>query len=179
MSCHDLHTALLRPSVIHILRAAGFQAARPTVVDTVVDLAARYLIMLGQTTACYSLENHNDLTPTVTDVRSALQDAGALQPQISTMEEQYRGAEDMRGIEAFLTWAKGDVNKDIRRIAGLIPSEGEVVALEAGELREDFLTGNFKCSLTVYVTRLTLDSSAEEESQQDWRRIKISRHCAW
>lgn len=142
MSSQALYSSLLRPIVLQVLRAAGFQAARPVVVDILVDLTARYLILLGQTTASYSLANHGDLTPTILDVRSALQDVGALRPQISSMEEQFRGAEDMRGIEAFLAWAQGDVNKEIRRIAGLLPSDGDVGTLEAGEEREDFLTGN-------------------------------------
>ena len=128
--------------MLQVLRAAGFQAARPAVVDTLVDFTARYLILLGETTASYSMANHNDLTPTILDVRLALQDVGALRPQVSTVEEYFRDAEDMRGVEAFLTWAKGDVNKEIRRIAGLTPSNGEVATLEAGEEREDFLTGN-------------------------------------
>lgn len=155
MSSHELHTSLLRPTVLHILRAAGFQAARPAAVDAVVDLAARYLTLLGETTASHSMENHSDLCPTIADVRSALQDVGALQPQISIMEEQYRGVEDVRGVEAFLAWAKGDVNKLIRQVAGLIPAEGEAVALEAGEPREDFLTGSFTYSYSRCVAGLT------------------------
>ena len=141
MSSHELYSSLLRPTVIQILRAAGFQATRPAVLDTVVDVAVRYLLLLGQKTASYSLASHDDLIPTVSDVRAALQDVGAFRPQISAMEEQYRGTEDMRGVEAFLAWAMGDVNKEIRRIAGLVPSEGEVVALEPGEERQDFLSG--------------------------------------
>ena len=155
MSSHELHTSLLRPTVLHILRAAGFQAARPAVVDTFVDLAARYLTLLGESTASHSLENHSDLCPTIADVRSALQDVGALQPQISVTEEQYKGVEDMRGVEAFLAWAKGDINKMIRRVAGLIPADGAAVALEAGELREDFLTGSPRYSHLQYIIGLT------------------------
>lgn len=146
MSSHELYTSLLRPTVLQILRAAGFQAARPAVIDSLVDLTVRYLVLLGQKTASHSIANHGDLTPTILDVRSALQDVGALRPQISIMEEHFRGAEDMRGVEAFLAWARGDVHKEIRRIAGLIPSQGEVVTIEAGEEREDFLTGNLTCS---------------------------------
>ncbi|KAL8825919.1 MAG: hypothetical protein Q9191_004121 [Dirinaria sp. TL-2023a] len=74
------------------------------------------------------------------DVRLALQDVGAFRPEINIMEEQCKGEEDMRGLEEFLKWIQGDGNREIRRIAGLAPSEGEVVALEAGEEREDFLS---------------------------------------
>ena len=37
------------------------------------------------------------------------------------MEEQVRGEEDMRGIEAFITWCTGPDALEIRRIAGLVP----------------------------------------------------------
>lgn len=57
------------------------------------------------------------------------------------MEEQCRGKEDMRGVEAFLKWMMGDVNKEIRRIAGLAATEGEVVDVNVLGENEDFLTG--------------------------------------
>lgn len=37
------------------------------------------------------------------------------------MEEQVRGEEDMRGIEAFISWCTGPSALEIRRIAGLAP----------------------------------------------------------
>ena len=37
------------------------------------------------------------------------------------MEEQVRGEEDMRGIEAFISWCMGPGALEIRRIAGLAP----------------------------------------------------------
>lgn len=143
MSSHALYTSLLRPPVLHILRAAGFHATRPAVLDTLVDLAARYLALLATTTASHAIINRNDPTPTVMDVRMALQDVGALRPQVSIMEEQCRGEEDMRGIELFIAWMKGEGNTEIRRIAGLAREEGEVVDVEAMGEKEDFLTGNF------------------------------------
>lgn len=143
MSSHALYTSLLRPPILHILRAAGFHATRPAVLDTLVDLAARYLALLATTTASHAMINHNEPTPTVMDVRMALQDLGALRPQISIMEEQCRGEEDMRGIEAFVMWVKGEGNKEIRRIAGLAREAGEVVDVEAMGEKEDFLAGNF------------------------------------
>ena len=61
---------------------------------------------------------------------------------MDAIEEHWLGEEDMRGLEAFLNWAKSDANKEIRRIAGLAPTEGEVVDVEGLGGREDFLTGN-------------------------------------
>ena len=174
MSSHALYSSLLRPPILHILRAAGFHAIRTAVLDTLVDLTSRYLILLAQKTAAHAMTNHNELTPTIIDVRLALQDVGALRPEISIMEEQCKGEEDMRGIDAFIKWLTGDGNREIRRIAGLAPSEGEIVALEASEQREDFLTGivpdKIKCA-----THADVQASIEEETQQDRRRIEVSR----
>ena len=144
MSSHTLHNSLLRPSILHILRAAGFHATRPAVLDTLVDCASRYLILLSQKTRQHALLNHNENSPTIVDIRSALQDLGALEPQTSVMEEQCNGEEDLRGIEAFVGWLLGEGNHEIRRIAGLAPSEGEIVAMDASQTREDFLTGIYR-----------------------------------
>lgn len=152
MSSHALYTSLLRPPVLHILRAAGFQSTKPAVLDTLVDLTARYLVLLANTTASHALINHNDLTPTITDVRMALQDVGALRPQRSAMEEQCRGEEDLRGVDSFLKWMIGDVNKEIRRIAGLAATEGDMVDVDVLGENEDFLTGRrFPYALAVRV----------------------------
>ena len=141
MSSHALYTSLLRLPVLHILRAAGFHATRPAVLDTLVDLAARYLAILATSTASHATVHQNDVTPTIMDVRMALQDVGALRPQISIMEEQCRGEEDMRGVQSFLDWIAGDINMEIRRIAGLGKAEGEVLGVEAVTENQDFLTG--------------------------------------
>ena len=141
MSPGTLHNSLLRPSVLHILRAAGFHSTRPAAIDTLVDLAARYLDLLARQTAAHAISNHNDCVPTVTDVRMALQDVGALRPQIGIMEEQTRGEEDMRGMDAFLKWIVGEESKEIKRIAGMLAAGGEEVDVEIGIEREDFLTG--------------------------------------
>lgn len=161
-SPNQLHPSLLRPPIIHILRAAGFTTTRPSVLDTLTDLASRYLTVLATHTVRHALQrSEHGSNPmldgmdavTITDVRMAMQDAGVLFPQMSEMEEQIQGEEDMRGIEAFLTWCTGDANQEARRIAGLAPEDvgagaidlsnsnaaakAQDVALEAP--RQDFL----------------------------------------
>ena len=143
MSSHALYTSLLRPPILHILRAAGFHATKPAVLDSLVDLAARYMALLASRTAIHAFDNHDDPTPTTTDVRMALEDVGALWPQKSLMEEYVTETEDMRGVEAFIAWMTGDVNKEIRRIAGLVDTEGVVPGVDAPLEKTDFLTGNY------------------------------------
>ncbi len=151
MTSADLHTALLRPAVIQILRAAGFGYARPAVIDTVTDLAAKYLLLLASSTAQNAFNTHNTFVPTIQDVRLALNQAGALAPQMSTTEESLRdeveveGAlvpfEDLRGVQGFVNWAQGPVNKEIRRIAGF-GDDANVEEIAAGlDEEEDYLTG--------------------------------------
>jgi transcription initiation factor TFIID subunit 3 len=151
MTSADLHTALLRPAVIQILRAAGFGYARPAVIDTVTDIAAKYLLLLSSSTAQNAFNTHNTFVPTIQDVRLALNQAGALAPQMSTTEESLRdeveveGAmvpfEDLRGVQGFVNWAQGPVNKEIRRIAGF-GDDANVEEIAAGlDEKEDYLTG--------------------------------------
>lgn len=143
MSVPDIYHTLLRPPIIQILRAAGFHSSRPAVIDTLTDLTARYLQFLASSTLDHATNGHeNDPIPTLEDVIMALKDAGALRPQMSAMEEQIRGEEDLRGLEAFMAWFTGPVNKEIRRVAGFTPSEGDVVDQESLE-KEDYLTGQY------------------------------------
>ena len=150
MSAHPLQTALLRPVVLHILRAAGFHATRPAALDTLVDLTSRYIMLLATTAAMHAQCNHKESIPTITDVRMAMQDAAALKSHLSPLEEEFRGQEDVQSVNAFIDWVKGDFNGEIRRIAGLLPSEGEGVEIEVGEARGDFLTG-VSCSCVALV----------------------------
>ncbi|EXJ88718.1 hypothetical protein A1O1_05650 [Capronia coronata CBS 617.96] len=150
MASDDLYTALLRPAVIQILRAAGFGYTRPAVIDCLTDLAARYLILLAASTAQNALTLHNTPVPTIQDVRLAMSQAGALTPQMSTVEENLRDDvevegvmvpfEDLRGVEGFVNWAQGPVNKEIRRVAGF-GDDANVEEIAAGlDDQEDYLT---------------------------------------
>lgn len=115
-----------------------------------MDLASRYLTLLANQTASHAFTNHNGSVPTVVDVRMALQDVGAFAPQIGSFEEQSIGEEDSRGMESFLKWLAGDESKEIRRIAGMLGIEGEV-DVEAGNEREDFLTGKLSQQLLLFL----------------------------
>lgn len=122
-------------------------------VDTVTDLAARYMLLLASSTAQNAFNTHNTFVPTIQDVRLALNEAGALVPQMSTAEENLRGDvevdglmvpfEDLRGVEAFVNWAHGPVNKEIRRIAGF-GDDANVEEIAAGlDDQEDYLSGEW------------------------------------
>ncbi|CAK7264573.1 hypothetical protein SEPCBS119000_001065 [Sporothrix epigloea] len=104
--------SLLRPCILEVLRAQGYHAARPSVVDAFTDLAARYLTLLCETTARHTAHNSTEvsgLVPCVVDVRLALEDCALLTPGT--------GADDVRPIAEFVDWVAGARNREIRRIA--------------------------------------------------------------
>lgn len=135
---HALHHALLRPCILHILRAAGYHSTRPSVLDTLTDLAARYIVLLAQTAADHASLNHNEpelaVEVSLQDVRMAMQDCGLLLPEKILEEQEFDGVEDTRGVDGFIAWATGPGNKEIRR-----------VALEGVDgTKDDYLTGKLK-----------------------------------
>lgn len=152
MTASDLHSALLRPAVLQVLKASGFSLAKPAVVDSLADLAAKYLLLVASESAEFALSNHGDNQPTVQDVRLALEKVGALRPQMKATEEFAKGTEmvdgvlvpfeDLRGVRSFVKWAEGPIHKEIRRVGGLDGGDTDNVAdLAAGmEENEDYVT---------------------------------------
>jgi transcription initiation factor TFIID subunit 3 len=199
MSQHDLFLNLLRPAVLHILRATGFHYGKPSAVDTVVDLTARYLTLLAERTAYNAYSNHNDLIPDISDVRMAMQDCGLLVPTMTAseelwkeylrkpleeyngesgareMEEARRDAEDTADVTEFIEWVKGEQNKEIRRIAGTYKPVATNPTEQLDQLEmEDYLNSTLPILYTQALTNSAC--STHEETQQDWRRISLPRH---
>ena len=113
-----LFHAFLRPSILQILRATGYHVASPAVLDAVTDLAARYLFMLCEKTADRAIHHHGDAGDfSLVEVRIALQEAGALLPEKVSAEQEWRGEEDLRGVEEFVKWFSGPRMKEIMDFA--------------------------------------------------------------
>jgi transcription initiation factor TFIID subunit 3 len=200
-----LFHALLRPAVLQVLRATGYHGAKTSVLDSITDLTARYLFHLCQLTALYAAHNndHPDSAttdfstgitgsssasssvinpavpaPTLVDVRMALQRAGALLPDRIAEEQEYLGAEDTRGVDAFVAWATGPLNREIARIA-----------LDGNDEATDYLDGEFftcppprsvsllLCWNSRTQRTLTSPNSPQKEAQQERRRLQVSRHA--
>lgn len=169
-TAQQLHASLLRIPIMHILRAAGFHSTRPSVLDTLVNITERYLLLLAETTLNNSRASHNDNSPTITDVRLALTECGAIAPTMTSAEEDWsekfrnslsdysdmkhgdtrrqgemskRDEEDTREVREFIQWIMSDQNREIRRIAGVLPEVGPGGTV-AGE---DYLTGIFSLYL--------------------------------
>ncbi|KAF7543751.1 hypothetical protein G7Z17_g10490 [Cylindrodendrum hubeiense] len=110
----SLFHALLRPSILQVLRSTGYHSTRPAVLDSLTDLAARYLSLLCQATADHAAHNQgNSADFTLVDIRMALQDVGALLPERVDTEQDWRGEEDIRGVEEFIKWFAGQRMKEM------------------------------------------------------------------
>jgi len=202
MSSNALFNTLLRPAVLHILRAAGFHSAKSSVVDTLVDLTARYIFLLASKTAQNAYFSHNEPTPTITDVRLAMQQCGLLVPTLTASEEIWkemlrkpleeydeetgarakeakrRDAEDTEDVTAFVEWVKGDYNKEISRIAGMLkPPPTATEALDAVEL-EDYLNSESSFAPCFKTKDTDTTCSSHEKAQQDRRRVTIPRNSS-
>ncbi|KAF4991453.1 hypothetical protein FGRMN_7808 [Fusarium graminum] len=124
----SLFHALLRPSILQILRSTGYHSTRPAVLDSLTDLAARYLSLLCQKAADHAAHNQGDSADfTIADIRMALQDAGALMPERVPAEELWRGDEDLRGVEEFIAWFAGQRMKEMMEVGS---GDGETDATD-------------------------------------------------
>ncbi|KAJ4325418.1 hypothetical protein N0V84_003470 [Fusarium piperis] len=124
----SLFHALLRPSILQILRSTGYHSTRPAVLDSLTDLAARYLSLLCQSTADHAAHNQGDSADfTIVDIRMALQDAGALMPERLPAEELFHDKEDMRGLEEFIAWFAGQRMKEMMDVGS---GDGEMDATD-------------------------------------------------
>lgn len=136
-STQAIFHALLRPAIIQILRATGFHSAKPTVIDSLTDLAGRYLEILCQETARHAADNalepsfDGTTEPSIVDVRLALEEVGAFLPERDWEEQDFMEKEDTRGVDEFIAWATGPKTEQIKRVALDEPEEGVT----------DYLTG--------------------------------------
>ncbi|KFY70461.1 hypothetical protein V499_09152 [Pseudogymnoascus sp. VKM F-103] len=117
MSSHAIHHALLRPCVLHILRAAGYHSTKPSVLDALTDIAGRYMHLLATSTANHAAADPTELGISIADVRLAMQDCAAIVPEKVWEDQVFDGEEDVRGVEVFVEWARGEANREIRRVA--------------------------------------------------------------
>ncbi|KAK7738510.1 hypothetical protein SLS53_006029 [Cytospora paraplurivora] len=171
--------ALMRPSVIQILRATGFHSARPAVVDSLTDLAARYLEILCEETARHASANTGEwdytgtVTPTIVDIRLALQDVGAFLPERDFEEQDFMEKEDTRGVEEFIAWAMGPRNENIRRIALDGGEEGATDYLTALKKRHSKTADDSKYAGTLLGSPhdhglVVVEGGGEIDSIQTW-----------
>lgn len=186
----SLFHALLRPSILQILRSTGYHSTRPAVLDSLTDLAARYLSLLCQATADHAAHNQgNSADFTVVDIRMALQDVGALLPERVETEQEWRGDEDVRGVEEFVKWFAGQRMKEMMEFGN---GDGESDATDylnalkkkhsktgedakfhgtilgrGNDTGEVQVEGGPDTTIAEWISKRTVDPQEEEDKQQE------------
>lgn len=122
----QFYHALLRPTVLQVLRAQGYYSCTPAVLDFVTELVASYLMVLCEKTARNSENLPEPTRPTIVEVRKALEESGAFGPIPMHTAEQWATKEDTRGVDSFISWAKGEKNAKIRKVAGALQEQNDL-----------------------------------------------------
>ncbi|KAK8056130.1 hypothetical protein PG993_001357 [Apiospora rasikravindrae] len=127
--------ALLRPAILQILRAQGYYACSPAVLDNVTELAGRHLTELADRTARF-METNSEATlqPTLSDARMAMEQCGVFAPTRLHTAQVWTDDEDTSGVEDFISWAEGPKNAKIRKVAQAI---SEPTGLEDADAAEE------------------------------------------
>lgn len=84
------YSSLFQLSILRILRAAGFQSARPSVIDLLTHTAGLYLYSLSSTVHLFAV-NARESEVSATDVILALREKGHLSHDIATIANAYDG----------------------------------------------------------------------------------------
>ncbi|KAF3288500.1 hypothetical protein TWF970_005566 [Orbilia oligospora] len=117
-SQEQFYFSLLRISTAQMLRHAGLAGSRPSVLDSLTDMTARYLTLLGTTARSIS-ESSNREESDVPDVLCAMEQVGLLRP----LTLYNADLDDTRAIDNFITWAKSPEIEELRKIAGVVTVE--------------------------------------------------------
>ncbi|KAF3110243.1 hypothetical protein TWF594_008264 [Orbilia oligospora] len=117
-SQEQFYFSLLRISTAQMLRHAGLAGSRPSVLDSLTDMTARYLTLLGTTARSIS-ESSNREESDVPDVLCAIEHVGLLRP----LTLYNADLDDTRAIDNFITWAKSPEIEELRKIAGVVTVE--------------------------------------------------------
>ncbi|KAF3187302.1 hypothetical protein TWF788_002224 [Orbilia oligospora] len=117
-SQEQFYFSLLRISTAQMLRHAGLAGSRPSVLDSLTDMTARYLTLLGTTARSIS-ESSNREESDVPDVLCAMEHVGLLRP----LTLYNADLDDTRAIDNFITWAKSPEIEELRKIAGVVTVE--------------------------------------------------------
>ncbi|KAK6532898.1 hypothetical protein TWF281_007069 [Arthrobotrys megalospora] len=114
----QFYFSLLRISTAQMLRHAGLAGSRPSVLDSLTDMTARYLTLLGTTARAVS-ESSNRTTTELTDVLCAMEHLGLLRP----LTLYHPDLDDTRAIDGFISWAKSPEVEELRKLAGVVTVE--------------------------------------------------------
>ncbi|KAJ8097993.1 hypothetical protein POJ06DRAFT_214578 [Lipomyces tetrasporus] len=115
----ELFYSFLRITTAQILRASGIDRCPPSVLDTMTDLAMRYMTLLSIRAAKYAaLCGRKE--PDVGDIRMAMEATGGLRPMRILDEFPDEDKDDLaedEGLQRFIEWCY-NATKEFNTVAG-------------------------------------------------------------
>ncbi|CDF90918.1 ZYBA0S09-00672g1_1 [Zygosaccharomyces bailii CLIB 213] len=119
-SAYDFYSGLLRVSIIQLLKAQGFDRARPTTVDVITDLYIRYLgLLTAEITKMARSRIDFDDTVSLQDITLAFQSLGVTKPvDVLDVYDENPELPSDRGMGKFKEWCIKDRQpKETRSVA--------------------------------------------------------------
>ncbi|KAJ6257676.1 Transcription initiation factor [Drechslerella dactyloides] len=139
----QFYFSLLRISTAQMLRHAGLAGSRPSVLDTLTDMTARYLTLLG-TTARSITESSERTTSELTDALLAMEHLGLLKPLTIYTPD----LNDTRAVDNFIAWAKSPEVEELRKLAGVVTVEVDEEAPEGDSSADTTTVPDVAASMT-------------------------------
>lgn len=185
--------ALLRVTILQLLRATGFDKAPPQAIDILTDVYIRHLQLLTtEALQLAALRNGGDATLDVQDITQALVNVGMLKPSnVLDVYEQYDdyGSEHHttggnKGAKEFLLWVVGNIPERARtasrpataevengaekKVSSVIPEYMNALeGLSADNTREGTRAGGGGQSSSSAAAAQDYQQQQEQE-QEDW-----------
>ncbi|KOG96295.1 Taf3p [Saccharomyces eubayanus] len=113
---HDFYFALLRISILQLLKAQGFDRARPSLVDVMTDLYTKFLNLLASEVSSIAQSRcDQDDTVALQDITLALENLGIVKPtDVLDVYDENPELSSSRGMEKFKEWCLSAQSSDAR-----------------------------------------------------------------
>ncbi|AGO13852.1 AaceriAGL015Wp [[Ashbya] aceris (nom. inval.)] len=171
MSCSkDFYFGLLRVSMIQLLKAHGFDRARPSTVDMFTDLYVRFLgLLASELQRLASARQQQDDTVCLQDLTLALQNLGLIRPvDVLDVYDENPALPGDEGVQRLKNWAVHDAAAvDARLVATPTP---ELLRVREGGGGK---AGSKPLSLIPeYINQLNSGKKNEEEEREETELVE-------
>ncbi|CAI4053598.1 Taf3p SKDI_16G2560 [Saccharomyces kudriavzevii IFO 1802] len=165
-SNHDFYFALLRISILQLLKAQGFDRARPSLVDLMTDLYAKFLgLLASEISSIAQARCDQDDTVALQDITVALENLGIVKPtNVLDVYDENSELSSSRGMEKFKDWCIYSAQLSDARIVALPTVE----LLQNAEKESDLLS-----AIPDYLNQLLQNKGAKQKLETKNRKNEL------
>lgn len=163
---NDFYFALLRISILQLLKAQGFDRARPSLVDVMTDLYAKFLSLLAsEVSSIAQARCDQDDTIALQDITLALENLGIVKPtNVLDVYDENAELSSSRGMEKFKDWCIYSTQLTDARITALPTVE----LLQSEEKESDPLS-----AIPDYLNQLLQNKGAKQKLETKNRKTEL------